>query len=132
MDETVLEQVRKIFDKDRFATENGAVIEQIGEHYARCSVELTTRHYNAVGAVMGGAYFMLADFAFAVASNWEKMGTVSLDSSISFLGAVKGKKLIAEANCIRNGKTAVFYRIEVKDELGNLAAAVNTTGYRRG
>lgn len=129
--ENKLEEVRKIFENDRFATENGAVIEEIGEQYAKCSVMLDGRHRNAMGAVMGGVYFMLADFAFAVAANWQQMGIVSLNSDISYLGSAKGNRLTAEAVCIKNGKNTVFYRVEVKDELGNLSALVSTTGYRK-
>ncbi|MBR2950845.1 MAG: PaaI family thioesterase [Lachnospiraceae bacterium] len=124
-----LEEVRKIFEGDRFATENGAVIEEIGDHSAVCSLNITASHRNAMGAVMGGTYFMLADFAFAVAANWEKMGCVSLHSDISFLGAAKGEKLIAKAVCLKEGKTTACYRIDVTDELGNLAAMVTATGY---
>ena len=97
-----LEEVRRIFEGDRFATENGAVIEAIGDHSATCSLVITDSHRNAMGAVMGGTYFMLADFAFAVAANWEKMGCVSLRSDISFLGAAKGEKLIAKAACVKD------------------------------
>ena len=100
-----LEKVRKIFEGDRFATENGAVIEEIGHHTATCSLMITDSHRNAMGAVMGGTYFMLADFAFAVAANWEMMGCVSLRSDISFLGAAKGEKLIAKEVCIKEGRT---------------------------
>ena len=125
-----LEEVRKQFEDDRFATENGAVIDEIGENTATCSLVITDSHRNAMGAVMGGAYFMLADFAFAVAANWEKMGCVSLRSDISFLGAAKGEKLIAKAVCVKDGKTTVCYRVDVTDELGNLTATVTTTGYR--
>ena len=71
-----LEEVRRIFAGDRFATENGAVIEEIGDHSATCSLVITDSHRNAMGAVMGGTYFMLADFAFAVAANWENMGCI--------------------------------------------------------
>ena len=124
-----LEEVRSIFERDRFATENGAIIEQIGEHSATCSLVITDSHRNAMGAVMGGTYFMLADFAFAVAANWEKMGCVSLHSDISFLGAAKGKKLIAKAVCVKDGRTTSCYRIDVTDEYGNLTATVTTTGY---
>lgn len=92
-----IERIREVFSKDRFATENGAVIEEVGEHYAKCSMELTEHHFNAAGGVMGGVHFVLADFAFAVATNWNGMGVVSLSSTITYLGAVKGKKLIAEA-----------------------------------
>ena len=124
-----LEEVRKIFQGDRFATENGAVIEAIGDHSATCSLIITDSHRNAMGAVMGGTYFMLADFAFAVAANWKKMGCISLRSDISFLGAAKGKKLIAKAVCIKDGRTTACYRVDVTDEYGNLAAAVTATGY---
>ncbi len=65
------EKTVKLFENDRFATENGAVIEEVEEHYAKCSLKLGSRHRNAMGAVMGGVYFTLADFAFAVAANWQ-------------------------------------------------------------
>ena len=127
--EKTLEEVRKIFEGDRFATENGAVIEEIGHHSATCSLVITDSHRNAMGAVMGGTYFMLADFAFAVAANWETMGCVSLRSDISFLGTAKGKKLIAKAVCLKNGRTTACYRVDVSDEFGNLVATVTATGY---
>lgn len=126
-----LEEVRKLFEGDRFATENGAVIDEIGDHSATCSLVVTDSHRNAMEAVMGGTYFMLADFAFAVAANWEKMGCVSLHSDISFLGAAKGEKLIAKAVCVKDGRATACYRIDVTDELGNLAATVTTTGYHK-
>ena len=124
-----LEEVRKIFEGDRFATENGAVIDEVGDRSATCSLLITDSHRNAMGAVMGGVYFTLADFAFAVAANWENMGCVSLHSDISFLGAAKGKKLIAKAVCVKDGKSTACYRIDVTDDLGNLTATVTTTGY---
>lgn len=127
-----LEEVRKIFEGDRFATENGAVIEEIGDHSATCSLVLTDSHRNAMGAVMGGTYFMLADFAFAVAANWEDMGCVSLHSDISFLGTAKGTKLIAKAFCVKDGRSTACYRVDVTDDLGNLTATVTTTGYHVG
>ena len=35
-----LEDVRKLFENDKFATENGAVIDEIGDFYAKCSLKL--------------------------------------------------------------------------------------------
>ena len=125
-----LEEVRKLFEGDRFATENGAVIDEIGEKIATCSLVITSSHRNAMGAVMGGVYFMLADFAFAVAANWERMGSVSIHSDISFLTAAKGNKLVAKAVCVKDGKTTVCYHVDVTDDLGNLTAVVSVTGYK--
>lgn len=127
-----LQEVRKIFEGDRFATENGAVIDGIGEKSATCSLVITPSHRNAMGAVMGGTYFMLADFAFAVAANHEQMGCVSLRSDISFLSGAKGERLIAKAACIKDGKRTALYRVDVFDELGSLTATVSVTGYHVG
>lgn len=127
-----LEEVRRLFAGDRFATENGAVIDEIGHRSAVCSLHITDSHRNAMGAVMGGVYFMLADFAFAVAANWENMGCVSLRADISFLGAAKGETLTAKAVCVKDGKTTACYRVDMTDSLGNLAATVTVTGYHVG
>ena len=54
-----LQEIRHIFENDRFATENGAVIEEIGNHSAVCSLVITDSHRNAMGAVMGGTYAVL-------------------------------------------------------------------------
>ena len=130
--EEVLEKVRKRFENDRFATDNGAVIEAVGEGYARCVMSLDEHHYNAVVSVMGGAIFTLADFAFAVASNWNKKPCVSLTAQITYLGRAKGKKLIAEAEKVKEGRTTCYYLIEVADELGNKVAHVTSNGFSAG
>ena len=109
-----LRKIRETFAKDRFATENGAIIEEVREHYARCSIELTERHFNAAGGVMGGVHFVLADFAFAVATNWNGMGVVSLSSTISYL---------------KEGRSTVYYRVNVTDDLGNRIAEVGINGF---
>lgn len=124
------EETVKLFEKDRFATCNGAVIDEVDDHYAKCSLKIEDNHRNAMGAVMGGVYFTLADFAFAVAANWQQIGTVSLNSDIAYLGSARGDRLTAEAFCVKNGRTTSYYRIEVKDAEERLVVVVNTTGYK--
>lgn len=126
-----LDEVRELFRQDRFATVNGATIEEIGDNYAKCCLTITPDHQNAMGAVMGGVPFMLADFTFAVAANWQQMRTVSIDSHIAFVGTAKGRQLIAEARCLKNGQTACFYAVDVKDEHGNIVAEVGITGFHK-
>lgn len=93
-------------------------------------MKIESRHRNAAGIVMGGAIFTLADFAFAVASNHEKLGTVSLNANITFLRASKGDKLIATAECVRDGRTTCYYRVSVIDNTGALIAEITTSGYK--
>ena len=124
-----IEEVRNFFENDRFATENGMAIDEIGEQYAKCSLTISPGHKNAVGAVMGGVYFTLADFCYAVATNHQEPKWVSLNSTISFLGKPKGERLIATSTCVKNGRATNLYTITVTDELQNLVATVSITGF---
>ncbi len=124
-----INEVRDFFNKDRFASKNGMYIEEIGHNYARCALVITEDHQNAMGALMGGVPYTLADFAFAVASNWEHAGTVSLNTNITYLSQPKGKILYAEANCEKDGRTTCYYNIKIFDELGTKVADAVTTGF---
>ena len=125
---TKLEEARAFFAGDRFATENGAVIDEIGEHYAICSMKITPHHLNAAGRVMGGAVFLLADFAFAVASNFGHPADVTTTSQITFLRPSQGKLLYAKSQELRRGRTAVYYETSVTDDTGALIARVTASG----
>lgn len=129
MEQEQLDKIRERFSHDRFATVNGAFIEEIAEGYARCSMQITDDHKNALGAVMGGAIFTLADFTFAVATNWQETPVVSLNASITFLGKAKGNTLIAEAKRIRAGRKTCYYMVEITDELGSQVAHMTSNGF---
>ncbi|MBO4784232.1 MAG: PaaI family thioesterase, partial [Lachnospiraceae bacterium] len=74
-------------------------------------------------------YFTLADFTFAVATNHDEPGIVSLSSTITFNAIARGEKIICEAKQIKWGKTTCVYEMSLTDENGNLLATVLTTGY---
>ncbi len=131
MSDLSLDRVREIFGYDRFATEvTGIEIVSVAENYARCEFAIDDRHRNAMGAVMGGVIFTLADFCFAVAANAEKLSVVSVSSNIVYMNAARGSKLIAEAQCLKSGRKNCFFRIVVTDELGTLVAEITETGCR--
>ena len=125
-----LEEARKEFSKDLYATElSGAEIDEIGENYAKCSMKLTDKHRNAYGGIMGGAIYTLADFAFAVASNFGKeYATVSVVGQASFMSAPKGDILYAEADLIKDGRSNCFYEVKITDDMGRIAAVVSFNG----
>ncbi len=130
----MLEEAREKFKADYFATEaTGIVIEEVGVDFAKCSLKLEKKHMNAANTVMGGAIYTLADFAFAVASNayTEEFITVSLVSQITYIAKSKGTQLIAEANCIKSGKSTCFFIVDVKDNLKNHVASVSINGFRK-
>ncbi len=125
-----IEEARKIFSKDLYATElSGIEIDEIGKDYAKCSMKLTEKHKNAYGGIMGGAIYTLADFAFAVASNYEKeQATVSLVGQATFMSATNGSILFAEARLLKDGKRNSFFEVTVSDDLEKTIAMVSFTG----
>ncbi|MCR5675987.1 MAG: PaaI family thioesterase [Lachnospiraceae bacterium] len=129
-----IEDVRNYFRNDLFATEaTGAVIEDARPGYARISCRLEEKHKNARGAVMGGVYLTLADFACGVAGNFnigEEAPCVSMTLNMSFLSAAKGETLYAEAKAVKNGRSVVYMQIEITDDLGTLVAQATGTNFR--
>jgi acyl-CoA thioesterase len=130
---STVEEARQYFEGDTYAMRTtGIKIEEAAENYARVSLEIGPGHMNAGGRVMGAVYFTMADFAFAVANNYdmEEGMTVTLTSQINFLDAARGKTLTAEAHVIRDGRNTTFYRVDVTDELGTQIATVSSNGFR--
>lgn len=122
-----LERLRELFKGDCFAMKIGCQIDDVQPGYAKCSLDITQDHLNSMGNVMGGVSFTLADFTAAVAANQDQLGLVALDASITFLGRAKGSRLIAEAHRLKDGRVTDYYRVNVKDNLDNLVAAVQVT-----
>ena len=125
-----LEQAREMFSKDLYATKlTGAVIDEVGEDTATCSMKITDDHRNAYGGVMGGSIYTLADFAFAVASNFDKeRKTVSVVGTASFMAQSRGSVLYATSKLLKDGKSNCFYEVTVTDDLGKLIAVVSFNG----
>ena len=123
-----LEEVQRVFRHDRFATDAcGCRVVEASRGHAVCEFDITPGHRNEKGGVMGGAIFTVADLAFAVASNVGEPVTVSVSSSIEFMSAAKGERLIATADVDKNGRTLGFYNCLVTDELGTPVARVTQT-----
>ena len=125
-----LEEAREYFGKDLYAAEQtGIVIEAAEPGYAKCSLKIEDRHKNALGHVMGGVFFTMADYAFAIASNFKQPPTVTQTSQIVYLSAAKGNVLYAETEKIRGGRKTCFYKIMITDDTGAEIAYVTTTGF---
>ena len=126
---TDLERAKAFFENDQFAMKTtGAEIIAVGDHYAKCRLTLDERHMNASGRVMGGVYYTLTDFAFAVAANFDQPPTVTAVSQISYLGVPQGNTLTAETHLLKDGRRTCFYEIAIYDDTDTLVAVVSTTG----
>lgn len=125
-----VDEARIHFEKDRFATENGVVLEDLTPDGAVCSLTLTSRHRNAEGGVMGGAIFTLIDLAFAAAANNAHKPTVAQQVSMNFLNGTQGEVLTAKATCRKNGKTSCVYQVDITDNLERDIAQAVITGFK--
>lgn len=126
-----LDEIRNRFKEDCFAAETvGIMIDSAEPGKAVCSLNLEPRHMNANHVPMGGAVFTLADFTCAVAANgYEERNTVSQNASITFLAPAKGKRLIAEASCLRSGRTTALLEVDIRDELDTYVAHATVNAY---
>ncbi len=131
-------KAQQVFAGDRYATGlTGVTIDFVESRYACCSLTLQPTHRNAMGAVMGGVMFTLADLAFAAAANADMLAAelplawVSLGSDIHYLAQPKGTRLLAETHCVRQGRSTCVYHINISDELSTPIALVTTTGMKK-
>lgn len=125
-----LEEARTFFSADRFATENGIVLEERDGEHAVASLVLENRHRNAQGGVMGGAIFTLADFAFAALTNGRGRWTVAQQVSVNFLAAPRGGRLVATARYRKDGRSSCVVNVDIVDDAGRDLAQFVGTGFK--
>ena len=129
-----LEEIKATFAADRFATEVvGVEIQSAEPGHAVCALKLRPELMNAAGIPQGGAIFTLADFAFAVAVNGHaERVTVSQHVSITFHSPARGTTLLAEARCVKAGRTTCLYTVDVTDDAGTHVAYATVNGFTVG
>ena len=125
-----IDEARAYFSGDRFATENGMTLEERDESHAVTSLALGARHRNALGGVMGGAIFTLADFAFATLTNDRERITVAQQVSVNYLAAPKGERLVAKSRWRKDGRTSCVVVVDVSDDAGRDVAQFVGTGFK--
>ena len=126
-----LERAREFFSNDHYATDaTGIVIEKACDGYSEISLKIDTRHQNGIGQVMGAVYSTLVDFSFAIASNFDRPMTVTLQSSITFMNACRGDILFASCRRANEGGHTCFYDVHVTDNVGTQIVQATVTGYK--
>jgi acyl-CoA thioesterase len=126
-----MDNIRQFLSKDRFAKHLGIELMDVAPGRARAKMEVTDKHLNGVGIAHGGAIFSLADFAFAAASNAHGTVAVAINANISFLKAVTGGVLTADAREVSLNPKLATYSIDVKNEADDLVASFNGMVYRK-
>lgn len=126
-----MESIKNFFKKDRFADYVGIDLLEVSQGSARAAMEIKDHHLNAVGIVHGAAIFALADLVFAMASNSHGNVAVAVNANISFLKAVSGGRLVAEAMEVSRNPKIASYTIRISDESDQLIAIFQGMVYRK-
>ncbi len=126
-----MENIRKFFEKDKFAKHCGIELLDISPGSAKARMELTQSHLNGLGMGHGGAIFTLADLVFAVAANSHGTVAVAININISYLKAAAPGMIYAEAMENSIGPKIASYTINVTDSQNNLLAIFNGMAYRK-
>ncbi|MDA8108219.1 MAG: PaaI family thioesterase [Betaproteobacteria bacterium] len=130
-----VEHARDYQKKIPFLAHLKIVTEALGEGTARVSLPLETHLTNSFGSAHGGVIMTLLDVALCTAARTlhpDSVGVVTIDLSASFIGAGTGRRLLAEARVLRNGRSTIFVEGEARNEDGGLVAkAIGTVRARQ-
>ncbi len=116
------EKVERLMGLDAYAEHSGMEVLRAEPGRAEVRLTLSPSVLNGHGNLHGGALFTLADYAGAIASNMHGEPTAAITGSISFLKAVRGGHVVAEARTTRAGRRITFQSVDIRDGEGNLVA----------
>jgi acyl-CoA thioesterase len=120
--------ITKIKDNG-FMSYNGLYIVEAKENYVKIGVDITEKSLNPFGIVHGGLIYTLADSAMGIALATTGRSGVTLNSTIDYLTPGKGKKLFADTEIVKDGKSIVVFRVNIKDENDTLVSVASGTYY---
>ena len=123
--------IQQFAQNDTFAELLGIELVDVSEGRAKARLKISAKHLNGHHTVHGGAIFTLADFVFAAASNSYGTVAVAINVNISYVNAVTGGTLTAEAREMSRNPKLATYSIPVTDERGELVALFQGMAYRK-
>lgn len=124
-----LELLRQVYTHDKFVGLAGIKIESVNDERAIVSAETRAEHYNANGKLQGGMLYTLADFAFAVISNWLHPVTVTQCGHISYIRPGLTTRVTAEATeTVRVGHNTIC-KVIVRDDEEQILCVCEFNGF---
>ena len=125
-----VEFAREYQKKIPFLTHLRILTETLGEGTATLSLPVEPHLTNSLGTVHGGVIMSLLDVALCTAARTlhpESLGVITINLTTSFIGAGSGKKLLADARVMKDGKSMSFVEAEAKNADGSLVAKAVAT-----
>ena len=131
--EEIKDPIQFIREHDTFAKLLNIEIIEAADGCSHVSMPLGKDSCNAVGYVHGAVFFSLADVAFAAACNSEGELSVGIECSIQYMAPVKPEgRLHARSKKIRETRKLGFYRTEITNDDGEIAAVMQSVSFKKG
>lgn len=111
---TPAEIVDKMMASDYFSQWLGINVLEIREGYSKLSLVVRKEMLNGFGIAHGGITYCISDSALAFASNSKGRKSVSIETSIAHVTALKeNEEIIAECTCETETEKLGHYRVTV-------------------
>ncbi len=109
----------------------GIVYTEVGEDYLVASMEVNSKVYQPMGLLHGGASVALAESVGSAASHLfvdpKAFIVKGIEITANHLKSKKSGTLTATATIIHKGKTTHLWKIEIKDEKGDMISFCKLT-----
>jgi acyl-CoA thioesterase len=125
-----MKESQRFSKNDTFAQHVGIELLEVSKGKAKAKLTIAEPHLNSFGTVHGGVIFTLADFVFAVAANSHGTIAMAISVSISYIQAVTGGTLFAEAEEVSLNPKLGTYSVRVTDEMDKIVATFQGMAYR--
>lgn len=112
-----------------FIENNNYKLISVNEGHAIMEADITNKSLNPHKTAHGGFIFGLADTTAGIAAHSFGRKAMTINANIEYLHAVTGKKISAEAKCIKNGKTISVFEVYIRDLDKDRDAAKATITY---
>jgi uncharacterized protein (TIGR00369 family) len=102
----------------------------LGSGSARLSMPIEPHLTNSLGTAHGGVIVSLLDVALCTAARTlhpDSIGVITIDLSVSFIGAASGARLAADARVLKDGRSKSFVEAEANNGDGSLVAKAIAT-----
>jgi acyl-CoA thioesterase len=123
--------VAAMMARDTMSAWLGIEIIEVAPRRCVCRMVVRDEMVNGFGVAHGGIVFSLADSSFAFACNTHGRITVSIENSVTYPRAVHpGDVLTAVAVEDAASRHLSYYRVDVRDQRGDVVALFRGTAYR--
>lgn len=126
-----IDVLRRLLEKNPYATDMGIELIESGEGYALARVPLAKRFTNFYGGMHGGCSYSLGDTVAGLAATSFGHYVTTVDGHMNYLLPVRNTEYVyCEAECVRQGNSIGVYDVKITDDSGKLLCKGDYTYYQ--